>query len=91
MELTVNIIKSVANLFTVDELQQNLKQATLAMLENPDQIVSASTGSGASYTKQLNMKPSELVELLSACLEYKQTGGFSAGGSNIMHSVTFLI
>lgn len=89
MELTLNLIKSVANLFSIDELQQNLQRATLAMLENPDQIVSASTGAGASYTKQLNMKPSELVELLSACLEYKQSGTISAGGSNIMQSVTY--
>lgn len=91
MELTLNVIKSVANLFSVEELQQNLQRATLAMLENPDSIISASTGSGASYTKHLNMQPAELVELLSACLEYKQTGSLSAGGSNIMPTVTFIL
>ena len=91
MELTINVVKSVANLFTIDELQQNLQRATLAMLENPDSIISASTGSGASYTKSINLRPSELVELLSACLEYKQTGSLSAGGSNIMPTVTFII
>lgn len=89
MDLSVNIVRAVANLFSIEELQQNLHQATLALLENPDQIVSASTGAGASYTKQLNMRPQELVELLSCALEYKQSGGISTGGSNIMSAVTF--
>lgn len=90
MELTLNLIKSVANLFSIEELQTQLQKATLAMLENPDSIISASTGSGASYSKSINMKPAELVELLSACLEFKQSGTISAGG-NIMPSVTFII
>lgn len=91
MELTLNLIKSVANLFTLSELHQELKNATLAMLQNPDSIISASTGAGASYAKTINMKPAELVELLSACLEYKQSGTISAGGNNTMQTVTFLI
>lgn len=92
MDLSIITIKAVANLFTLSELHQELKNATLAMLQNPDAIVSASTGAGASYTKQLNMTATELVELLSLALEYKQTGSITNGsGSNIMTSQTFLI
>lgn len=90
MELTVNIIKAVANLYALDELQIELKEATTKMLQAPDAIISASTGAGASYTKQLNMTASELVELLSLALEYKQYGSIStSGGSNIMPAITF--
>lgn len=91
MNISLPVIKSISNMYSVEELQQNLQRATLAMLENPDSIISASTGSGASYSKSINMKPAELVELLSACLEYKQTGSLSAGGSNIMPTVTFIL
>jgi hypothetical protein len=89
MELTVNIIKSIASLFSVDELQTKIRELTLQLLENPDQIVSASTGAGASYSKQINATPAELIELFSLALEYKQTGAISAGGNNIMQSITF--
>lgn len=90
MDLNITTISAVANIFTVDELQQNLKEATLKMLESPDAIISASTGAGASYTKQLNMTAQELVELLTYALEYKQTGTIaSSGGNNIMPTITF--
>lgn len=78
-------------MYSVEELQQNLQRATLALLENPDSIVSASTGSGASYSKQINMTAQDMVELFSYALEYKQTGSISTGGSNIMPAVTFII
>ena len=91
MELTFNLIKSVANLFSIEELQTQLQKATLAMLENPDSIISASTGSGASYSKSINMKPAELVELLSACLEFKQSGTISTSGNNIMPTISLII
>lgn len=89
MDLSHTTISAVANIFSIEELQMNLKEATLKMIENPDQIVSASTGAGASYTKQLNMNAQELVELLSYALEYKQTGSISNGGHNIMSTVTY--
>jgi hypothetical protein len=91
MEISITLVKSVANLFTIDELQQKIQEATLQMLANPDAIVSASTGSGASYSKVINMRAQDIVELFTYALEYKQTGTLSAGGSNIMHSLTFII
>lgn len=89
MEITYVTIKAVAELFSEEELRHNLADAVTQMLENPDQIVSASTGAGASYTKQLNMNAQELVELLSLCIEYKTSGTIS-GGNNIMNTRTLI-
>lgn len=90
MELNLVTIKAVSNLFTLNELQTELEKATMAMLQQPDKIISATTGAGSSYTKQISMSAQELVELLSYALEYKQTGTISSDGSNIMYTVTFL-
>lgn len=89
MEITETIIKGVALLYTVDELQTELRTAIQEMLANPERVTAASTGSGASYTKELMLSPAELVELLTFALEYKQTGTISAGESNIMDTVTY--
>ena len=51
MNLTETVIKAVANLYTVEELEQELAKAVNEMLKNPERIVSASTGAGASYRK----------------------------------------
>ena len=51
------------------------------MLANPEKIISASTGSGASYTKTVSMSASDLVELLTLALEYKKNG-FVTSGNN---------
>ena len=89
MNLSDTVIKAVANLYTVEELEQELANAVNEMLKNPDRIVSASTGAGASYTKALNMTSQELVELLTFAIEYKKNG-FIGGGSNIMSFVSVI-
>lgn len=89
MNLSIHIIKAVAQMYSIEELQTELQNAVKSMLENPERIVSASTGAGASYTKALNITAQELVELLSMALEYKQSNGvITNGGSNIMHFVS---
>lgn len=80
--LSEEVVIAVANLYSIEELQEELKSATLNLLSNPDRIISASTGAGASYTKALNMSPKDLVELLSYALKYKQYGEITTGGSN---------
>lgn len=90
MDLNINVVKAVADLYTIEELQTQLQKATISMLENPDAIVSASTGSGASYSKVINMRAQDLVELFSYALEYKRTGTLSAGGHNIMPTVSLI-
>lgn len=82
LQITSEIVRAVANLYTLSDLQEELKKATLQFLQNPERITSASTGAGASYTKALNISSLELVELLSLALEYKKTGVIMGGGSN---------
>ena len=89
MEITESVVKGISALYTVAELQTELQKAVKEMLENPERVVSASTGSGASYTKDLMLSPQELVELLTYALEYKRTGVISNGGNNIMDTITF--
>lgn len=92
MEITTTIIKAVANTFpTTEALQEALNKAVSQMLENPDAIVSASTGAGASYSKQITMTAQDLVELLSYALEYKETGLITTDGSNIHYSFTWIV
>lgn len=89
MNLSELKIKAVASLYTVEELETELKKATVEMLSNPEKIISASTGSGASYTKTVTMTAGDLVELLSYALEYKLNGGISSGG-NVMNVITLI-
>lgn len=89
MDLTETVIKAVANLYTLDELRAELETAIKKMIKDPNCIISASTGAGASYTKSLNMTSGELVELLSLAVEYK-TRGYIGSGSNIMNIVTLI-
>lgn len=91
MNLSLNVIKAVANLYSLDELQIELQKATVSMLENPNAIISASTGSGASYQRMISMTAQDMVELLTYALEYKQTGSLSAGGNNIMPTISLII
>lgn len=89
MTITHEIITSVAALYTLSELREKLKDAVEQMLNNPERIVSATTGSGASYSKALNMKVEEYVELLSYAMQYKETGEITTGGSNQWHVAAF--
>ena len=89
MNLSETVIKAVANLYSLEQLEQELATAVKEMIENPERIISASTGAGASYTKALNMTSQELVELFTFAIEYKKNG-FIGGGSNIMSFVSVI-
>ena len=80
--ITEAVVTTIADLFSLGELQEKLREATMNLLENPDRIVSASTGSGASYSKSMNFYPQELVELYKLAIQYKETGELSTCGSN---------
>lgn len=71
MQLTETIIAAVAESFTAAELAEKKSEAVAAFLANPNAIVSASTGAGASYTKEISMTAQDAVELFSAALRYK--------------------
>ena len=82
MKLTTTLIASVAATFTIEELRERHAAAVAAFLSDPDSIVSASTGAGASYTRQINARPAELVELYAAAIDYKQGLPLSTGASS---------
>lgn len=82
MTISEELIIAIANTYTLSELHEKLKEATEQFLSNPDRIVSAATGSGASYNKQANFLPKDLVELYSFALNYKQFGSFTQGADN---------
>ena len=87
MNLSENVIKAVANIYSVEELETELQKAVIEMLANPEKIISASTGSGASYTKTVSMSASDLVELLTLALEYKKNG-FVTSGNNVFRVIS---
>lgn len=87
MDLNLQVIKAVTSLYSLEELEEELKKAVTEFLTNPERIVSASTGAGASYTKALNLSPQELVELLSACVEYSKNGRLTSG-NNIFSTIS---
>lgn len=87
MNLNEQVIKAVANIYSVEELETELQKAVIEMLANPEKIISASTGSGASYTKTVSMSASDLVELLNLALEYKKNG-FVTSGNNVFRVIS---
>lgn len=87
MNLSENVIKAVANIYSVEELETELQKAVIEMLANPEKIISASTGSGASYTKTVSMSASDLVELLTLALDYKKNG-FVTSGNNVFRVIS---
>lgn len=90
MNLSETTIKAIAELYTIEELKLNLNNAVQEMLQNPEKIISASTGSGASYTKTVTMSAVDMVELFSMAIEYKQNGFIGSSGNNIMRVVSWI-
>ena len=73
MKITYTIVKAVADSFpSLEALEEARAAAVAALLQNPDQIISASTGAGAAYTKRLNATPAELVELYEQAVRVRQ-------------------
>lgn len=82
MNISLPLVKAIATIYTEEELNAKIKEFALAMIENPDVIITATSGTGQSYTKQIVATPDKLIELFTYALEYKQTGVISAGGSS---------
>lgn len=81
MNITLPLIKAICTLYTPEEIKSKIAEFTAALLENPDVIISASSGTGQSYSKQIVATPDKLIELFSYALEYAETGSISGGGS----------
>lgn len=90
MKLTMTIIEAVADSFpSVEALQEAKDAAVQAMLQNPDQIVTAATGAGASYTKRINATPAELVELYALALRVKKGEPIESSMTQVNHTMVF--
>lgn len=82
MNISLPLVKAIAAIYTEEEIKEKIKEFTLAMIENPDVIITATSGTGQSYTKQIVATPDKLITLFSYALEYKQTGTISGSGSH---------
>lgn len=71
MKITKTLIRSIANSYTISELQCKIHEA-LEKLGTGGVITSAASGGGTSYTRQITGTPDELVELYQRALDYKQ-------------------
>lgn len=86
MIITSELIKSVSNLYTVDQLQEKITGLIQDLETNGSTITSASTGAGASYTRKIEASREDLLSLYSAAMNYKL--GLPAQTGSINH-VTF--
>lgn len=51
MNITPALIKAICSLYTTEEIKEKIAEFTTALLNNPDVIISASSGTGQSYSK----------------------------------------
>lgn len=80
MVITQALIVATANKYTVEQLQQKIAALLGDIEENGGVITSASTGAGASYSRQQEASRTELIELYQAAIDYK-LGRPSGGGT----------
>lgn len=78
MTITKSLIVSVANMYTVEQLQAKIVELIQDVESNGSTITSASTGAGASYTRRIEASRLELLELYQCALDYKLNGEASA-------------
>ena len=74
MVITKSLIVSIAQMYTVEQLQAKIVELIKDVETNGSSIISASTGAGASYTRRIEASRLELLELYQAALEYKLNG-----------------
>lgn len=72
MAVNMTVARSLARLKTEEELQALVAEAQAAVVANKGNIVSASTGGGASYSRQGMQAAEDMLELYEAALALKQ-------------------
>lgn len=78
MIITKSLIISIADMYTVEQLQAKIVELVKDVENNGSTITSASTGAGASYTRRIEASRLELLELYQAALQYKLNGDTTA-------------
>ena len=51
MNISPALIKAICTLYTTEQIKTKIAEFTTALLNNPDVIISASSGTGQSYSK----------------------------------------
>lgn len=82
------VIKAIAETHSEAELSAAISRATHELTENPDLIVSASSGGGTSYARTERLRLTEQITLYSRALAYKQ-GDPSALDMSVSAQVVF--
>lgn len=71
MTITRALILATATKYTVEQLQQKIEELLTSLEGNGTVITSASTGAGASYSRQIEASRIDMLELYRAALDYK--------------------
>lgn len=71
MTITRALIIATATKYTVEQLQQKIEDILTDLEGNGTVITSASTGAGASYSRQIEASRTDMIELYRAALDYK--------------------
>lgn len=84
IQITADLIISIAASYTEDELKALIKQQLDKLAEN-NRVTSASTGAGASYSAAQETDTESLLRLYMAALNYLQAGviDISAGAMDV--------
>lgn len=72
MIITRALVRSIAGMYTLEQLQEKINSMILDLETNGSSIVSASTGAGASYTRKIEASREDLISLYTAAIDYKQ-------------------
>lgn len=80
MTITSELVRSVASMYTLEQLNDKIAGLITDLETNGSSIISASTGAGASYTRKIEASREDLLSLYSAAKDYKQ-GIVASGGA----------
>lgn len=86
MTITKDLIRSVSDIYTIDQLREKIIGLIQDLENNGSTITSASTGAGASYTRKIEASREDLLALYQAALNFKLGIPAKTGEVN---SVTF--
>lgn len=70
MTITQEMVRAYALAYDAEELKELIISTAKQLAENPDMIVSAATGGGASYTRQARIPLSDLLSLYEQAYAY---------------------
>lgn len=79
--ITDTLVQAFADSYSLEELTAMRAAAVADLAQNPSLIVSASTGGGASYSRQVKMPAAEYIELLQLAINLKTNPDATSGAT----------